>query len=462
MMKRGIYLFRNRPLSIQAPQLWIKVGFSGLISGDYFLAVEPEDWKLIVADMSDPETDQETFMLACLKELLNTISAQAIEILAQDFSGLTISPPSMIEGVIHYPETKIFTCILDHEHYHPIKAYLCINLMKHNIEQKLEEEIARTVKEIARAKKAENAIQAIMENTIHGLFLLDEKGVILPGVSKQMEHLFFKPLHEIEEHKFIDVCPFEITESDQEIFLRWLNLSASHLEQDNELFIKCPIPPEVTFKIDNHMHTYAFSFLTLPRESEGKIMVIITDETVEKELLISNKNLHKKASTDGLTGLVNRNFFISALGQAIATSLKFQHPLCILMCDIDYFKSINDTHGHLAGDKVLTETAKILQSHIRDSGDICGRYGGEEFIISLRNTTQSNGLKVAEILRRSVENNKIVYQDESISVTISIGVCTLENFVNESVFSMIERADKALYQAKNNGRNQVCLERQKP
>ena len=163
------------------------------------------------------------------------------------------------------------------------------------------------------------------------------------------------------------------------------------------------------------------------------------------------------ATLDALTNLNNRRQFETRLGQEISITKRQKNPLCAMMVDIDFFKKVNDTHGHAAGDEVLRKVASIIKEHLRES-DIPARYGGEEFAILLPYTHIDEAKIVGERLRKSVEETPITINQETveekqINVTISMGIAEFNS--TETGESLFERADKALYDAKKDGRNQV-------
>ena len=164
------------------------------------------------------------------------------------------------------------------------------------------------------------------------------------------------------------------------------------------------------------------------------------------------EDLQKEAIYDVLTGCYNKKGIEILLEKFLEESLRYNTPLSVMMIDIDYFKKVNDTYGHLAGDFVLREVAKILKSTIRQS-DICGRFGGEEFIILLPNTKLIGAMKLAERIRENIQNHDFIFNNKKIKVTISIGITSVSK--NDSSFSLVERADEALYAAKRGGRNRV-------
>ena len=163
----------------------------------------------------------------------------------------------------------------------------------------------------------------------------------------------------------------------------------------------------------------------------------------------------REAMTDGLTGIPNRKFFDIHLRQAVMESMDSGKPLSLLMVDIDFFKKFNDEHGHQIGDEVLKLVARVLQTSVR-GGDIAARYGGEEFSIILPDTTLRNAMAVGENIRKSMASRKIVRRNSGKTfgnITLSIGAAQYE--LGEAMSSVIERADSALYRAKDGGRNRV-------
>jgi len=183
-------------------------------------------------------------------------------------------------------------------------------------------------------------------------------------------------------------------------------------------------------------------------KSENNKYVIDTFEGINKLV----ENLEKHAIYDPLTQCFNKKEIEILLEKSLKEALRYNKPLSIMMLDIDFFKKVNDTYGHLAGDIILKEVANIIKSTIRNS-DICGRFGGEEFIVVLPNTKLSGAMRLAERIRENIEKNKFVFKNKKIPITISIGITSASK--NDSLFSLIERADEALYEAKSKGRNKV-------
>ncbi|WP_425363271.1 PleD family two-component system response regulator [Candidatus Tisiphia endosymbiont of Hybos culiciformis] len=157
---------------------------------------------------------------------------------------------------------------------------------------------------------------------------------------------------------------------------------------------------------------------------------------------------------DGLTGIFNRHYFDTHIKQMVKKAADSKRPLCLLMCDIDHFKQVNDTYGHQAGDIVLKTITNVMKNIFRVT-DLIARYGGEEFAILLNDITIDEAMYVAERLRTTVESIdfKVKTQENPIKKTISIGVT--EYKIGETISDFIGRADQALYQGKEQGRNRV-------
>jgi two-component system cell cycle response regulator len=167
-----------------------------------------------------------------------------------------------------------------------------------------------------------------------------------------------------------------------------------------------------------------------------------------------HEEIYKMTIVDGLTQIHNKRALFEALEKELMRARRYERDLALLMFDIDFFKRINDQYGHLAGDHVLRELARIVQERIRRE-EVFARYGGEEFVILLPETPLPGAAALAESLRARVANHAFVFQGERIPVTVSIGTALLGE--NDKVAAdLIQRADEKLYEAKRGGRNRVC------
>lgn len=167
------------------------------------------------------------------------------------------------------------------------------------------------------------------------------------------------------------------------------------------------------------------------------------------------KELYESATKDSLTGLFSKRYFMEQLDVEFNFHRRTKKALSVVLSDIDHFKKINDTYGHLAGDHVLRELGRILLSVLR-KGDVGGRYGGEEMIFLLRETPLLGAKTFAERLRELIMNHSFVYQGDKIPVTISLGCATFTQGNFKDVTALLQQTDNYLYKAKNNGRNQTC------
>ncbi|MBI5056874.1 MAG: diguanylate cyclase [Nitrospirae bacterium] len=173
----------------------------------------------------------------------------------------------------------------------------------------------------------------------------------------------------------------------------------------------------------------------------------------ERERLL--KELEQKSQIDGLTGLLNRQYLDKRIKEEMKRAKRYGNPLTMIMFDIDNFKKINDSYGHIAGDKIVQTTADVIREALRDT-DVAGRFGGDEFIILLTETDMDTGAKVAERIRRKIEKADIPNKkNQVINFTISLGICRYDDKV-KTVEDFIAKADKALYTAKSLGNNRVC------
>jgi diguanylate cyclase (GGDEF)-like protein len=183
-------------------------------------------------------------------------------------------------------------------------------------------------------------------------------------------------------------------------------------------------------------------------------LILAGQFAIQLQKVILYKKVQDMAITDSLTEVFTRRYFLERFREEIRRSMRRKSSMSFLMLDLDYFKEKNDKFGHLVGDVVLKEIARILKSGLREI-DIIGRYGGEEFGVALAGIGRVGALQAAERLRSSIEHSVFKAYDEKVSITISIGLSSFpEDGVDE--YSLIESADRALYRAKTKGRNRVC------
>lgn len=203
------------------------------------------------------------------------------------------------------------------------------------------------------------------------------------------------------------------------------------------------IPSDVLDEIQQNIEDIIQSF---PIPDDNKLDVI-------KKINFMYSQTKYLSVTDALTGLYNRRHFESNFEREFLRADRYKSPLSIAMIDVDFFKKVNDTYGHGCGDYVLKEIAYLALQTFRKT-DMVFRFGGEEFAVILTETGIQQAVIPCERLRKSVEEFPFKYNDQNIKVSISIGICEKTDEIKNS-YKLFELADKALYTAKDNGRNQV-------
>lgn len=170
----------------------------------------------------------------------------------------------------------------------------------------------------------------------------------------------------------------------------------------------------------------------------------------------AQKELFEKANRDALTGAHSKGALLERGPEVIKRSETLNEPLSVIVFDIDHFKKVNDTYGHPGGDFVLKELARIIQTKLTRANDFFARYGGEEFVLILSGTPVSAAIDIAERIRKTIQESTFIFENKKIPVTVSVG-CAYRKVDELSWDVLFERADKALYQSKQNGRNRVTI-----
>jgi len=191
-------------------------------------------------------------------------------------------------------------------------------------------------------------------------------------------------------------------------------------------------------------------------ELQARVQVGKRMLSLQQQLNEAKEKLAFQASHDVLTGLFNRRAVMEGLEKEIARADRQQQTLCVAMCDIDFFKKINDGYGHLAGDQVIREVSQRISSILRPY-DIAGRYGGEEFLLVFA-ASKEDAFSLLERIRLAIAETAFAYEDDVLDVTISCGLTAFNPPEDErSAQVLIDCADKALYEAKHSGRNKVMV-----
>ena len=197
-----------------------------------------------------------------------------------------------------------------------------------------------------------------------------------------------------------------------------------------------------------------FTLLLMQRGHREYWTALANEAALEEK----TRQLEVLSQTDALTAVFNRRFFDKTLETEWRRGTRDGNPLNLLIIDIDHFKRINDAYGHLAGDEYLRRVARVLTSCFKRCSDVIARYGGEEFAILAPATPEQNALRLAERLRTRIEELAVSYAGHRLQTTVSIGVASMRPDYRQDIQTIIQRADEALYRAKNGGRNQVCTD----
>ncbi|SQF97325.1 diguanylate cyclase [Paucimonas lemoignei] len=227
--------------------------------------------------------------------------------------------------------------------------------------------------------------------------------------------------------------------------------SAAFSAGANDYLVKLPDTIELVARIRYHSRSY----MTLLQRDEAYRALRVS----QQQLLDTNLVLQRLMNSDGLTGLSNRRHFDEYLELEWRRATRDQTQLSLMMIDVDYFKAYNDNFGHLEGDEALRQVAKAIRGSCARPSDLPARYGGEEFALVLPNTSPGGARLLAEKLRMTVAGMNIphIAPAPGSSLTVSIGVSTLTPEIGSNSRQLIQEADKGLYAAKHNGRNQVAV-----
>jgi diguanylate cyclase (GGDEF)-like protein len=193
----------------------------------------------------------------------------------------------------------------------------------------------------------------------------------------------------------------------------------------------------------------------------GLIISLLLDKTIRdnQRIRTATQELERLANLDGLTQIANRRTFETHLQQEWARAMRDKNSLTLILCDVDHFRQYNENHGHQAGDDCLRQLALVLDRTAKRPGDLAARYGGEEFAIILPNTNSAGGVVVGQTIQESVGHLPLPEVDRATPITLSLGVASVVPSQDMAVEMLIELSDRALYLAKERGRNQmVCLE----
>lgn len=317
----------------------------------------------------------------------------------------------------------------------------------------LERAIEHANRMVVESQTTNIELDRIFNTTTDGMWLIDSDFNVL-RINDSLLSLTNKRKNEVLGEKCYDIFPNSCCHG-SDCPMKQLRNGRDRIEYDVEMLLGDG--REIPFILS------ATSFLGLAGEMVG-IVVSLKDikkrKDAEQKLLEANKKLKQISTIDGLTRIANRRKFDETLFLEWKRMRRNNTRISLIMCDVDYFKLYNDTYGHQLGDECLCAVAKTIQSQLNRPGDLAARYGGEEFAVILPETTPEGAFHVAETIRKAIFDLNIHHASSKVgsSITLSLGVASvIPKQDDESFDVLIKTADRALYEAKEQGRNRVVL-----
>lgn len=299
---------------------------------------------------------------------------------------------------------------------------------------------------VMQQKQAEAELRALIAAMTDVIIVFDYQGRCL-GIAPTGAETLVRPIESLVNQSVHDVLPPDKAE----IYL-------SHIRQ--ALHEQRTITVEYSLKVGNSDIWFLANVSPLTEYTVLWVARDITDlKQVETRLQQANAELQRLATLDGLTQVANRRSFDDRLQLEWQRMERDRTPLCLILCDVDYFKHYNDHYGHQAGDDCLRQVAQTIQATVHRASDLVARYGGEEFAVILPNTTATGGYRVAEAMREAVQALNIPHEKSSVAdvVTLSAGVASVVPTPDKTTAMLLSSADQALYKAKKQGRNRsIC------
>jgi len=265
--------------------------------------------------------------------------------------------------------------------------------------------------------------------------------LVMPDADGMTLLRFYKANHETRDIPVIVLSSKEEATTKSEAF----SYGAS------DYLVKLPDEIELIARIRSHARNYI-----MQKERDSAFFAL---RQLKKQLEASNRKLQELSTKDGLTGIANRRHFDETLENDLKDAHKNNSPVSLILIDIDYFKDFNDNYGHQLGDDCLKHVASLLSKSCLNPQDLAARYGGEEFVALLTGTTEEQALSVAHRFSELLKNANIEHKHSGVSdcVTVSMGIATHDSTNHFGSKELIEAADKALYKAKETGRNREVL-----
>jgi diguanylate cyclase (GGDEF)-like protein len=327
--------------------------------------------------------------------------------------------------------------------------------------------ILNIVRDIGERKATEQArdmhlslIAAIQEVSLDGVLVVNDQGKVI-SYNKRFSEVWkitaptlpatlWEGNVDISDEQLLGQC-VDQTKDPASFLRRVLELYADHSANEQS---------QIELKDGRTLERYSTSLLGQNGKYLGRVWFfrdISERKRGEKELRAAYCSLETLAATDPLTGLANRRRFDQTLSGEWRRGAREHSPLSIVLMDADWFKTYNDTYGHMSGDKCLRQIADAIRGAATRSGDLAGRIGGEEFAVILPNTPANGAREVAEQICAALRSRRLPHSSNPVGyVTISVGCATLMPALGQRSATLLQRADEAMYAAKRSGRNRIC------
>jgi diguanylate cyclase (GGDEF)-like protein len=303
----------------------------------------------------------------------------------------------------------------------------------------------------ARSRKAAGNGMLKYSTTLARQVFLEGKAIMMPetgledkaSLSDSMEHIGIKSV----------ICVPLISKLGTKGVLYLHSVSVAHGFRKGDLLLLSGISTPVALAIDNaELYSESQQAKEGLKRARDDLEVEVKKRTAE--LVKARNRLQELSTTDELTGLYNYRYLIFSLESELERTLRYKRSLSLLMMDIDYFKSLNDTYGHQCGNVVIKTVAQLLKRNVRRT-DIVARYGGDELSIILTETDRERSRDVAEKLKAVINGHAFKWQGKTLDVRVSIGLATVPEPGIDSAYDLVTAADRALYEAKEQGRDSI-------
>ncbi|MFA5626035.1 MAG: diguanylate cyclase [Thiohalomonadaceae bacterium] len=284
-------------------------------------------------------------------------------------------------------------------------------------------------------------LDSILHSTADTLIIALDNDFRIKYLNSVAAHALNAPIHEVNGRPLLEL----IDEGQRELFA----VAMQSMRTGIEYAFECE------FEINDLSHSFDASLSEIVHHQQLAGFLLLAHDATERKRM--EKTLRELSYLDGLTGIANRRRFDEVMDIEWRRAVRDKQPIALIMIDIDLFKNYNDFYGHLAGDECLRKIAQVLQDSITRPGDLVARYGGEEFAAILPNTSLPGAEILAEEIRAAVERQELPHEKSSVSpwVTISAGIADWLPTNSDEYTLLVAKADRAMYKAKQSGRNRI-------